>query len=100
VSFIAPDHGDRGEPDIKLGRSGGSMVGSERRIVGDRVQVLARGALVCPSCSLPIHPAPKIRPRAELICPYCDHTATAIEFLREEVADTRCNDVIVVARLA
>lgn len=100
MSFITPDHGDRGEPEIKQGRSGASAVGSERRIVADGVQVLARGALVCPACSLPIHPAPRLRPRAELSCAYCDHTAAALEFLREAVADTWRNEVIVVARLA
>ncbi len=100
MSFIAPDHGDRGEPGVNLGRTGGSAVGEQRQIVPDGAQVLARGALACPDCSLPISPAPRIRPRQPLSCAYCDHAAPAIEFMRENVADTVGNDVILVARFA
>lgn len=97
---LAPDHGDRGEPDVKQGRSGGSAVGEDPRLVANGVQVLARGALVCPSCSLPISPAPRIRPRAILRCGFCEHAAIALEFLREDVVDAPANDVILVARVA
>jgi hypothetical protein len=97
---LAPDHGDRGEPDVKVGRTGGSAVGEDRRLVQNGAQVLARGALVCPSCTLPISPAPRIRPRATLRCGFCDHTSAAIEFLREDAIDVPANDVILVARLA
>jgi hypothetical protein len=97
---LAPDHGDRGEPDVKQGRSGGSAVGEDPRLVTNGVQVLARGALVCPSCSLPISPAPRIRPRAILRCGFCDHATIALEFLREGVVDAPANDVILVARVA
>lgn len=96
---LAPDPGDRGEPDVKLGRTGGSAVGEDRRLVADGMQVLARGALACPSCSLPISPAPRLLPRAELRCAFCEHAAPAIEFLREDVRDAPGNDVIVVARV-
>ena len=41
---LAPDPGDRGEPDVKLGRTGGSAVGEDRRLIQNGVQVLARGA--------------------------------------------------------
>lgn len=99
MSFIAPDHGDRGEPDVKLGRTGGSAVGEQRQIVRDGAQVLARGSLACPVCSLPISPAPRIRPRQALRCAYCDHAAPALDYLREDVADTESNDVILVARV-
>jgi hypothetical protein len=95
---LAPDHGDRGEPDVKQGRSGGSAVGEDRRLVETGVQVLARGALVCPSCTLPISPAPRIAPRTILSCGFCDHAAAAIEFLSEDVFDAPANDVILVAR--
>jgi hypothetical protein len=96
---LAPDHGDRGEPDVKQGRSGGSAVGEDPRLVTNGVEVLARGALVCPSCTLPISPAPRVRPRATLRCGYCNHSATAIEFLREDVFDAPANEVILVARV-
>jgi hypothetical protein len=97
---VAPDPGDRGEPDVKLGRTGGSALGEDRRVVHHGFQVLARGALVCPECELPIFPAPRSRPRSELRCGYCDHSAPAIEFLREDVYDTVANEAILVARLA
>jgi hypothetical protein len=47
VSFLAPDPGDRGEPDIKQGAVGGSAVG-EHKLVANGMEVLARGALACP----------------------------------------------------
>jgi hypothetical protein len=96
---VAPDPGDRGEPDVKLGRTGGSALGEDRRVVNHGFQVLARGALVCPECELPISPAPRIRPRSRLRCAYCDHSGVAIEFLREDVYDTVANESILVARL-
>ena len=96
---IAPDPGDRGEPDVKQGRTGGSVVG-DPRLVENGLQVVARGALVCPACSLPISPAPRIAPRAILECGFCDHAAVAIDFLREDLFDAPANDVILVARVA
>jgi hypothetical protein len=100
MSFeIAPNPGDRGEPDVRIGRSGGAAIGEDRRLVHDGVQVLARGALVCPSCALPIAPAPRIAPRAALRCGFCDHTAEALDFLREDMIDAPANDVAVIARL-
>ncbi len=96
---LAPDPGDRGEPDVKLGRTGGSAVG-DQRLVERGVQVLARGALACPECTLPISPAPRIRPRAPLACGFCGFASVAIDFLREDVIDVPANDVILVARLS
>ena len=96
---IAPDPGDRGEPDVKQGTTGGSVVG-EPRLVDHGLQVLAFGALVCPSCSLPIAPAPRIHPRAALSCSFCGHTAYALDFLRRDVFDAPANDVVLVARIA
>jgi hypothetical protein len=101
VAFeLVPDPGDRGEPDVKVGRSGGSAVGEDRRLVSGGAQVLARGALMCPSCALPISPAPRIPPRAELSCGFCAHVAPALEFLREDVIDAPANDVVLIARVA
>jgi hypothetical protein len=98
VSFIAPDPGDHGEPDVKLGRVGGEAVG-EAKIVNDGLQVLARGALACPACSLPVWPAPRVRPREELVCGFCDHQGIALDFLREGVFEAPANEVVLVARL-
>lgn len=97
---LAPDHGDRGEPDVKLGRTGGSAVGQDPRLVADGRQVLAAGALVCPACTLPISPAPRLRPRERLTCAYCEHTAIALDFLREGAIDVPANDVVLIARIA
>ncbi len=96
---LAPDPGDRGEPDVKQGRTGGSVVG-DPRLVTNGVQLLARGALVCPECALPISPAPRVAPRAILACGFCDHAASALDFLREDVFDAPANEVVLVARLA
>ena len=100
VSFeIAPDPGDRGEPDVKQGRTGGSAVGEDPRLVTDGRQILARGAFSCPECGVPISPAPKLPPRAEFACPFCPHVAPAIDYLTENVIDTAANEVVLVARL-
>jgi hypothetical protein len=96
---IAPDPGDRGEPDVKQGAAGGSVVG-DPRLVHHGLQVLARGALACPECSLPISPAPRVHPRAALTCGFCAHTAAALDFLRRDVFDVRANEVVLVARVA
>jgi hypothetical protein len=99
MALLFPQPGDRGEPDVKTGRTGGSAVGEDRRLVRNGVQVLARGALACPKCSLPISPVPKIRPRAELRCGFCDHAGPAVDFLREGVHVPRAARVALVARL-
>ena len=96
---VAPDPGDRGEPDVKLGRTGGSAVGEDRRLVRDGMQVLARGSMLCPECALPIAPPPRIRPRAELRCGFCAHVGPAHAFVRDDVHDTAANAVMVVARV-
>jgi len=97
---LIPHPGDRGEPDVKVGRVGGSAVGEGRRLVQHGVQVLAWGSLACPECALPISPAPRVRPRAPLECGYCGHSAAAIEFLHEEIVDAPGNDARLVARVA
>jgi hypothetical protein len=96
---LVPHPGDRGEPDVKQGRVGGSAVSEERRLMQDGVQVLAWGSLACPACSLPLSPAPRVPPRARLECGFCNHAAPAIEFLREEIVDTPGNDAKLVARI-
>ena len=99
MSFIAPDPGDRGEPDVKIGRTGGSAIGEDPRLVRNGAQVLARGALVCPECALPVLPAPRIGLRDELRCAYCDYTSEAQQFVREHSFDTDVNEVALIARL-
>ena len=55
---------------------------------------------MCPSCALPIAPGPRVPARAELSCGFCDHHASATQFLRRDVVDAPGNDVILVARLS
>jgi len=95
---LAPDPGDRGESAVRSGRVGGSAVGEDRRLVRDGLQVLARGALICPTCTLPISPAPRIRPRDQLRCAFCGHADEAIAFLAEGAIDAPGNDALLIAR--
>lgn len=96
---LTPDHGDKGEPDVKVGRLGGAAVGESKRLVRDRMQVLGRGALVCPECSLPISPAPRARPKAAMSCGFCGHAAAVCDFVRGQCFDTLANEVRIVARI-
>jgi uncharacterized Zn finger protein (UPF0148 family) len=97
---LTPDPGDPGDPRVRSGRAGGAEAGEERRLIRDGAQVLAHGALVCPSCELPIFPAGRVRAASELRCSYCEHRAEIREFLREDVYDTVANEVYLVARVA
>jgi hypothetical protein len=99
MALLFPQPGDRGEPDVKTGRTGGSAVGEDRRLVRNGVQILTRGALACPECSLPMSPAPKVRPRAEVHCGFCGHAGPAVDFLREGVHVPTAARVALVARL-
>ena len=96
---LAPDPGDPGEPQVRIGRAGGAEAGEERRLIRDGAQVLAHGALVCPKCELPIVPARRIRASGVLRCAFCDHAAEARDFIREDVFDTVANEVYLVARV-
>jgi hypothetical protein len=101
VPFELPaDPGDPGRPDVRIGRLDGSQAGAERRLLRDGVQLLAHGALVCPECALPLAIRDRLSARVALQCGFCDHTAPARAFVREDVFDTVRNEVYVVARVA
>jgi hypothetical protein len=101
VAFhLAPDPGDPGEPQVRIGRTGGSEIGEERRLVRDGAQVLAHGALICPACALPIATTRRLPAAGRLRCGFCDHVAGAREFLREDVYDTLANEVYLIARVS
>ncbi len=70
-----------------------------KRLVTDGMQVLARGAMLCPGCALPIAPPARVRPKASMRCGFCDHSGPAHEFVRGDVIDTAANEVRVVARI-
>lgn len=96
---IPADPGDPGLPEVRLGRAAGAEGALERRILTDGAQVLAHGALVCPSCGVPIAAHGQIRAGSELQCGFCDHAARAREFIAVDVFDTLANEVYLVARV-
>lgn len=95
---LTPDPGDPGEPQVRIGRTGGAGAGAQRRLIRDGAQILAHGALICPACELPIAAAHRIRATDPLRCAFCDHAAEARDFIREDVFDTLANEVYLVAR--
>jgi len=70
-----------------------------KRLVTDGVQVLARGAMLCPSCALPIAPTSRAKPKARMRCGWCGHTGRVADFVRGDIVDTPANEVRVVARI-
>jgi hypothetical protein len=77
----------------------GAASSDPRRIIADGVQRLARGALVCPSCALPLLIEAPIPAARELQCGFCDHAARAREFVARDVYDTAANNVCLIARV-
>ena len=61
--------------------------------------VLCSGSMICPGCELPIAVGTGVPAVSSLRCPFCDHSAEARMFLREDVRDTRANRVDLVARI-
>jgi hypothetical protein len=55
--------------------------------------------MICPDCELPIAVGSGLPAVSELVCPFCDHSAEARRFLRQDVRDTRANRVDLVARI-
>ena len=96
---LPADPGDPGQPDVRSGRVDGSVAGAHRRLLRDGAQVLAHGALICPSCAIPLAAATPFPAGARLVCGYCEHAAPAREFLTEDVYDTPGNEAQLVARL-
>ena len=96
---IPADPGDPGLPEVRLGRAAGADSALERRIVRDGAQVVAHGALICPSCSLPIALSEALPAASEIRCGYCEHAARTREFLARDVFDTVANEAYLVARV-
>ena len=74
-------------------------LGSEHRLIRDGVEQLAHGALVCPSCAMPISIDSPVAVAEAIDCPYCATAAPARSFLLRDVYDTAANEVLLVARL-
>lgn len=71
-----------------------------KRLARDGVQVLARGAMLCPACALPISPSACVKPKARMGCGFCGHSGQVRDFVRGGITDTAANEVRVVARIA
>lgn len=99
MALLQPDPGDPGEDRAAAGAVGGPEIQLERRLIADGLQVIARGALICPECDLPLPGHPSVRASATLQCSWCGHAAPARELLRVDVRDTESNSVAMVARL-
>ena len=101
MAFELPaDPGDPGRPSTVVGRVDGARAGAHHLLVRDGLQVLAHGALICPQCALPIARTGPFSAGKRLVCGYCAHDGRAREFLAEDVFDTVCNEVYLVARVA
>jgi hypothetical protein len=69
------------------------------KVVRRSVKRLARGALACPACDVPVLPQGPIGFSAPLECPFCRETRPARQFLRVGQLDTALNEVEVRARM-
>lgn len=75
-------------------------IDEQRQVVRDGIQQIAHGALVCPSCDLPVVIDEPVAAGDEIACGYCEHEARAREFVAADVYDTVANEVYVIARVA
>jgi hypothetical protein len=92
--------GPEGEADRRTAkiRDAGRM--SERRLLTDGVERFAHGALVCPTCNLPIALGAPVSAAEALRCGFCGHAAPARDYLVRDVYDTLANEVSLVAHVA
>lgn len=95
---LNPQPGEPGDSEELTSRVE-ERLDERKRLVSDGMQVLARGAMVCPSCAIPIAPAPRAKPRARMRCGWCNHPGLVADFVRGDLVDTAANEVRVVARI-
>jgi hypothetical protein len=74
-------------------------IAEQARVSRDGIEVLAHGALICPSCDAPLAISDRIAAWSEIGCGFCGHRARAREFLTRDVFDTVANEAYLVARL-
>jgi hypothetical protein len=96
---LTPQPGEPGDSEERTTRVE-ERFDERKRLVTDGMQVLARGAMLCPSCHLPISPIPRAKPRARMRCGWCNHAGLVADFVRGDVVDTAANEVRVVARIS
>jgi hypothetical protein len=95
---ITPQPGEPGDSEERTARID-ERFDERKRLVTDGMQVLARGAMLCPGCGLPISPAARAKPRAPMRCGWCNHAGRVADFVRGDIVDTPANEVRVVARI-
>ncbi|MDQ3571917.1 MAG: hypothetical protein M3383_03540 [Actinomycetota bacterium] len=100
MALLNPDPGDRGAERASAGSIGGAEAQLEQQLLRDGRQVIAKGALICPSCDLPMPGTPTVPAARVLHCGWCGHSGSARELLRTDIHDTDANAVALVARIA
>jgi ribosomal protein L37AE/L43A len=84
-------------PDERRARA--ADIAEEWRVARQGIEVVAHGALVCPSCAAPTVIADRLPAWQQLRCGFCGHAGRARTFLVRDVFDTVANEAYMVARL-
>jgi ribosomal protein S27AE len=74
-------------------------IAEEWRVARHGIEVVAHGALVCPSCDAPMVLAASVPAFRRVECGFCGHTDRARTFLVRDVFDTVANEAYMIARL-
>jgi Zn ribbon nucleic-acid-binding protein len=74
-------------------------IAEEWRVARHGIEVVAHGALVCPSCDAPMVLAASVPAFRQVECGFCGHTDRARTFLVRDVFDTVANEAYMIARL-
>jgi hypothetical protein len=80
-------------------RTRAADIAEEWRVARDGIEVVAHGALVCPSCDAPVVVTDAQPAHQQLRCGFCGHADRARTFLVRDVFDTVANEAYLVARL-
>jgi hypothetical protein len=87
------------EPLPSERRARAADIAEEWRVARHGIEVVAHGALVCPSCDAPLVVADKVPAWQQLRCGFCGHADRARTFLVRDVFDTVANEAYMIARL-
>ena len=97
MGLFGEDFGRQPLPGERKARA--ADVSEEWRVAREGIEVIAHGALICPSCSAPVAVTERVPAGRWMTCGYCDHTGRARTFLVRDVYDTVGNEAYMVARL-
>jgi hypothetical protein len=92
---LVRDSGDWPQPD----RDRSARTGEQRKVIRHAVRNIARGALACPCCDLPLLPPGPVSVATPIECPFCGEERPARHFLRLDAVDTTRNEVYLRARM-